>query len=483
MLLFALACAPVDPEPADLTGAFNEAAETYDVPYSVLVATSWSLSRFDARDGEPSTGGEVELPEIGVMALHVDGTWPALDDAAALIGEAPSDVAASPRLSILGAAAMLHQRAQLEGRMVGDRVDTLKEWYPLVAEWSGADDPLVADGFAAQVYDYIQWGFAGEAPSGEVVIVEPEPMEWRTQRADLAGSSLSSQFVPACSSNYSDYSSRGIDTVVIHTVQGSYSGAISWFQNCSASVSAHYVVRSSDGQITQQVDETDVAWHAGHWDTNESSIGIEHEGYVEDPGTWYTDNMYRSSAALVSDICDRYGIPKDRSHIIGHYEVPGCSTSGGGGSGCHTDPGSGWDWDYFMGLVTGTGSGSSSMGGSGVSDGPRTGTFKATATATRYGETDTCEGAVSGSINASQLYLTSKCTLKGNPDKVSNESVTWSGTVVSNVIDGKMTVDGHSASFTGSANADGSISIHVSGDEDLGGEVGTVSYDVTVTAN
>jgi MYXO-CTERM domain-containing protein len=63
--------------------------------------------------------------------------------------------------------------------------------------------------------------------------------------------------------------------------------------------------------------------------------------------------MYAQSAALVVDIATRQGVPLDRSHIIAHYEVPGCNSPGGGGAGCHTDPGTGWDWDRFMALVNG----------------------------------------------------------------------------------------------------------------------------------
>jgi len=245
-----------------------------------------------------------------------------------------------PARNILGAAALLHSEAVELQKLTGEKVDTLQEWYPLVAAWSGSEDPLVADGFAAQVYDWIQWGLAATAPSGELVEIEPTALPWRESRMAVSGSGLVDQFVPACSSNYSDYSrgSGDITKVVIHTMEGTYAGSISWFQNCSASVSAHYNIRSSDGEITQMVQEEDVAWHAGHWDTNLHSIGIEHEGYVSQPDTWYTDAMYRSSAALVRDICDRRGIPKDRAHIIGHNEVPGCSGGSGGGSGCHTDP-------------------------------------------------------------------------------------------------------------------------------------------------
>lgn len=150
---------------------------------------------------------------------------------------------------------------------------------------------------------------------------------------------------PASKKNYTNADrpdSEPITTVVIHTMQGSYAGTKAWFKNPASEVSAHYIVRSSDGQITQMVHESDIGWHAGNWDVNTRSIGIEHEGYVEDPKKWYTDTMYRSSAKLVRSICDRYGIPIDRKHIIGHVEVPGAD---------HTDPGKGWDWKKYIALV------------------------------------------------------------------------------------------------------------------------------------
>jgi hypothetical protein len=92
------------------------------------------------------------------------------------------------------------------------------------------------------------------------------------------------------------------------------------------------------------VREKDIAYHAGNWDYNTKSIGIEHEGFVDDP-SWYTDAMYRASAALTRNVCLKYGIPMDRTHIIGHYQVPGTT---------HTDPGPNWNWTYYMQLVTQT---------------------------------------------------------------------------------------------------------------------------------
>ncbi|MET7377357.1 N-acetylmuramoyl-L-alanine amidase [Streptomyces sp. NPDC005526] len=154
----------------------------------------------------------------------------------------------------------------------------------------------------------------------------------------------SADWRPASSSNYTASvrpMSYSIDRVIIHVAQETYADTFAIFQNEMAKVSAHYVVRSADGHIAQCVRESDVAWHAGNWDYNTRSIGIEHEGWVEQP-SWFTDALYEQSARLTAAICDTYRIPKDRAHIIGHYEVPGSD---------HTDPGPNWDWVRYIRLV------------------------------------------------------------------------------------------------------------------------------------
>ena len=162
---------------------------------------------------------------------------------------------------------------------------------------------------------------------------------------------------PTC--NYSSRSGTPVSAVTIHTIQGSYAGAISWAQNCSSNVSYHYVARSSDGQITQMVYEADKGWHVGS--ENPYTIGIEHEGYVSNPA-WYTVAMYTGSANLVKDICNSgYGINPLRTFqgpatsgsnvlgsctkIKGHQHYPNQS---------HTDPGINWNWEYYYQLINNT---------------------------------------------------------------------------------------------------------------------------------
>ncbi|MET7701991.1 peptidoglycan recognition family protein [Streptomyces sp. NPDC005485] len=136
-------------------------------------------------------------------------------------------------------------------------------------------------------------------------------------------------------------SSYPVDYVIIHVTQATYPTTLSIFQNPQKKVSAHYVVRSADGHVAQCVREHDVAWHAGNWDYNTRSVGIEHEGWVDQPA-YFTNALYEESAKLTAAICTRYGVPRDRAHILGHYEVPGTD---------HTDPGPNWDWTRYIRLV------------------------------------------------------------------------------------------------------------------------------------
>jgi hypothetical protein len=82
--------------------------------------------------------------------------------------------------------------------------------------------------------------------------------------------------------------------IVIHDTEESYDSAIGTFQDPQRRVSAHYVIRSSDGQITQLVHTKDIAFHAGNYWFNMHSLGIEHEGVMVNGARWYTEAMYRT---------------------------------------------------------------------------------------------------------------------------------------------------------------------------------------------
>ncbi|WP_113701494.1 N-acetylmuramoyl-L-alanine amidase [Nonomuraea lactucae] len=329
--------------PAPLAEAFTKAATTYDVPHDLLVALGYAETHLDGHRGEPSASGG-----HGVMHLVSNPRTRTLEEAAKLTSRPASQLRTDDTANVLGGAAVLRARADSLGLDATARKDAAK-WYEAVAAYGDALDESTAKLYADAVYEVLASGVDAAGVQTAPRAVEPDlgryaDAEPRTLAAatDYPGA----LWKAASPANYA-VSNRPagdrIDRIVIHVTQGSYAGTISWFQNPSAKVSAHYVVRSSDGQITQMVREKNRAWHAGSW--NRRSVGIEHEGYVSN-ASWFTDQMYRASAALTRNIADRYGIPKDRTHIVAHSGVPGSD---------HTDPGPHWNWTKYMGYVTGGG--------------------------------------------------------------------------------------------------------------------------------
>ena len=159
-------------------------------------------------------------------------------------------------------------------------------------------------------------------------------------------------FVPANPHNYAHTHrpAAAIRILVVHTIEGSYDGAISWFRNPRARASANFVV-SRDGAVTQMVPTWAVAWHAGNGYVNAHSLGIEHEGFTNVRWT-VTDAEYRGSAQLVAQLVRRYRIPLDRTHVIGHNQVPDPNHPWlRGGFAHHTDPGRYWDWTRYLAYV------------------------------------------------------------------------------------------------------------------------------------
>ncbi|MEU6711181.1 N-acetylmuramoyl-L-alanine amidase [Nonomuraea sp. NPDC046802] len=332
---------------APLAAAFDKAAADHDVPRDLLVALAYAETHLDGHNGEPSASGG-----YGVMHLVSNPTNHSLEKAAELTKLPADKLRADDAANILGGAAVLRSHADALGLDEAARDDTGR-WYQAVAKYSAAASPETARLYADAVYEQLGLGIDTRG-------VQVKPQEVTADRGSYAKvRDLNERVVEAASPDYppaawvaassSNYrvsnreTSYNIDRIVIHVTQGSYAGTISWFQNPAAQVSAHYVVKSSNGAITQMVRDKDVAWHAGNSTYNNRSIGIEHEGFVND-ASWFTDAMYRSSAALTRALADKYGIPKNRTGIIGHNEVPGAT---------HTDPGSNWNWTTYMNYVTG----------------------------------------------------------------------------------------------------------------------------------
>lgn len=111
---------------------------------------------------------------------------------------------------------------------------------------------------------------------------------------------------------------RRIDKIVLHHNAGNLSvrGCFETWQTRQAS--AHYQVQS-DGLIGQLVWDGDTAWHAGDWEANLTSIGIEHADVSSDP--WrISDACLENGAHLVAALCVYYklGHPQWGRNVYGH---------------------------------------------------------------------------------------------------------------------------------------------------------------------
>ena len=328
-----------------LESEFQAASEEYGVPEELLKAmgyvnTRWEMPPPEASDYEksdPKEGDPEARGDYGIMQLTQNPSENTLGKAAELTSLSEEELKNNRAANIRGGASVL---AEIQGE---EKPSDINGWYDAVAKYGARD----GDGtlYANPVYETLKDGASLETSAGEKITLEANPEAEPRQlfSAQASGEYGGSTFYGAHGSNYTG-SSRGagqINKIVVHVTQGSFSSAINWFRTSGANVSAHYTVRSRDGFIGQSVREKDIAWHAGNWDYNRTSIGIEHEGYVSN-ASWFTDRMYRSSARLTANLARKYRIPIDRRHIIGHNQVPGST---------HTDPGRYWNWSKYMGYV------------------------------------------------------------------------------------------------------------------------------------
>ena len=119
--------------------------------------------------------------------------------------------------------------------------------------------------------------------------------------------------------------------VVIHVADGDEKSVYQTFKNPNNQKSSHYLV-DYNGTVIQYVLEENTAWGNGikaypsaqiikdniQLNPNLISISIEHAGY----GTKdITEVQYKATSELVKEICQRWNIPLDRRHIIGHKEI------------------------------------------------------------------------------------------------------------------------------------------------------------------
>lgn len=396
-------------ERAKFVGYFAEAYRLYPrIPRGTLEAIAYTQSRWQNLEPDSLDAGmqHQDMPRSwGLMGLyHGEGFADQVADAAALLNLSAFDVMKSPSLNVLAAAALLDRElsgsandeiATIAGaleryagfpadegsvssyarasfafdvlltldRGVNDRGIVIPE---RAVEWEKAFD---ADMLTKLDAPFLRLDVQGDRIETDEYRIDPitEQLEHKSamgdgtasDKSDTGNSVQSTDYAPAiwlASPNYSSRGGSAIREAVIHTTEGNYAGAISWLRNPASQASAHYVVRSSDGQITQLVRESDKAWHARSH--NPYSLGIEHEGFVNN-SSWYTTAMYNASAGIVRMFCARYSqitcssaykgaassghlVLGDSVDIKGHQHLSDND---------HNDPGIYWNWSRYYGLI------------------------------------------------------------------------------------------------------------------------------------
>ncbi len=174
---------------------------------------------------------------------------------------------------------------------------------------------------------------------------------------------------PAHASNYSTAASRPYSgaqrrfvALCYHTPEEPWDDnevTPAWFEDPRANASTNYYA-DSDGDLYQMVRDEDFAWAQGVWSKdrveprpawwrdeyvsyNTCMLSIEIEGYAHKIGETFLvgSRQFETVAAWSAFVCEKYGIPIDRTHHVGHSEL---SRQKG-------DPGRDFPWEALLDRV------------------------------------------------------------------------------------------------------------------------------------
>lgn len=137
-----------------------------------------------------------------------------------------------------------------------------------------------------------------------------------------------------------------IDRLIIHCTLGTDSPR--WLTGGNGN-SVHFLLAADGSPRAQMVALEDAAWGAGNRGYNLRGVNVEieaTEALMLAPAFWTDERIGKiagsCAAILRNPLCA--GILPDRSHVIGHAEVPDQD---------HTDPGPVFPWDRFMAALVG----------------------------------------------------------------------------------------------------------------------------------
>lgn len=316
------------PSVATLEKYFKEAAAAYKVPVEILkaaaqVQTNWAQSA-------PSFYGS-----YGIMGLIENPYQKQISLASTLSSYSITEIQQEAKANIFAGAALLAYYQKNYGK-----AKKVEDWFEATKDLTGLKEEELQASLAMRFYDVIQNGSKTVSLWKEIINIKGQNVKVSKlgkQNAELPKSTASKSTM---TSNYSgaiqnlttvNYNSRppgAIKYYFIHYIAvGTYEGAISWFKNPAAQASSHYVVKNSNGEISQVVLESDRAWTQGVSEYNDYGIGVEHEVISTNLSMWDSQPMITALTNLAIDVCNRQSIPKIRranngdKGIYGHSDV------------------------------------------------------------------------------------------------------------------------------------------------------------------
>lgn len=363
----ALGCSTAVEGPLD--AAFARGASAANVPRDLLVAVAAVEGGLDL-PAYRDVRADADLPAAGPLMLR-RGKLDTLARGAALVGTTELRLRQDTDLALEAGARVL---AEL-GAKTHARADDLSTWQAALEELSGYEDAAHREDYAHRVFARLARGATLEGRDGERILLPahaglPLALTFdlshtlRIQGADYPDA----EWIPTSCAGKCDTSRGGnkVSSVVVHDTECGWDAAVATLQN-DPGKSVHYLV-GTDGRVGQFIPETYTGWHAGNYYYNQRSVGIEHVGVWTKP---FTEPEYAASAKLVLFLLQKYNVPADRAHVIGHDQVPdggvmaqssppcsdapsACEKSGRyGGSSNHTDPGI-WEWATYMPRIQGS---------------------------------------------------------------------------------------------------------------------------------
>lgn len=327
--------------PPTLAEAARRAAERANVPEGLVLALAYAETRGQAV-GIPTRGGG-----RGWVRLHDALASQSPVRGAELVGVDVARVRSEPALGLEASARLLGAAPSAPAEARRNDPDA---WGEALRYFCGIADPIGGSLYADGVLRLWRRGFrgvdergeafeaiaaGGEVRAPEMLGIDRPPELIGRPGTPYVGASNASHRAP------NEPGPRRVTHLVVHTTELPFATTVAYFRSPRTAVGSHYGVRAQDGLAVQFIDEAQVAFHDACF--NETTVGIEHEAFSASGRAWFTDELYRASAAIAADVARRHGVPVDREHIVGHGEAPDCSD--------HTDPGPDWNWDLYLRYV------------------------------------------------------------------------------------------------------------------------------------